>query len=127
MKKLLDSLLSRYVVAGVAGTAVHFALLWLLTPALGLLLGSSVGATAGAVVNYLLLRGWVFSDRSALPIYYVALCVLSVTLNALLMAVVSSRGVSGFVAQMICSCVLMIVNFAVSNGWVFRYETTRFK
>jgi putative flippase GtrA len=59
--------------------------------------------------------------------YYVALCVLSITLNALLMAVVSSRGVSGFVAQIICSCVLMIVNFAISNGWVFRYETKKFK
>lgn len=127
MKTYLTSLLRRYMVAGTAGTAVHFALLLLLVPVFGALLASTMGATAGAVVNYSLLKGWVFSNRTARPANYVAMCVLSVGANTLLMAAVSSFGVDALPAQIITSGLVMIVNFAVSNNWVFKHDTTRCK
>lgn len=124
MKTYLTSLIRRYIVTGAAGTAVHFALLLLLAHAFGALLASTIGATAGAVVNYLLLKGWVFSDRTARPINYVAMCLLSIAFNMLLMAAVSSFGVGALPAQIFSSGLVMIVNFAVSQKWVFKYETT---
>lgn len=123
MKTYLTSLLRRYAVAGASGSAVHFALLMLLAPNLGPLLASTLGAAAGAVVNYSLLKGWVFSERTARPLNYVAMCLLSIAINTLLMATISSVGIDALPAQIFSSGAVMMVNFAVSNRWIFKYET----
>jgi putative flippase GtrA len=120
-------LFPRYLISGLTATTVHFALLLLLAPVFGVLLSSTIGAIAGAVVNYWILKAWVFRNRAARPVNYAALCVLSVAFNALFMAVILRLGAGALPAQILSSLLVMIVNFTISNNWVFKHAATRLK
>ena len=120
-------LFPRYLISGLTATTVHFALLLLLAPVFGVLLSSTIGAIAGAVVNYWILKAWVFRNRTARPVNYGALCVLSVAFNALFMAVILRLGAGALPAQILSSLLVMIVNFTISNNWVFKHAATRLK
>ncbi|WP_150769106.1 GtrA family protein [Pseudomonas fluorescens] len=125
MNTLLNRLLPRYVVSGVTATAVHFALLVFLAPRIGWLSSSAVGAIAGAVANYWILKLWVFRHRTAQPGNYVALCALSVFFNTLFMAAILKLGVSALPAQVVSSGLVMIFNFTISNNLVFKHAETK--
>ncbi|KVR42925.1 GtrA family protein [Burkholderia multivorans] len=115
-----------YAMIGASGTAVQYAILFALvhlanTPAA---IASTIGAIAGAMVNYLLNFHLTFrgdSDhRSAAPKFF-ATSVLGVALNFTLMSLQTKQlGLHYVLAQFISTGVVLLVTFIVNATWSFK-------
>lgn len=121
--------LIRFVVfatLGAVGTLAHYAVLIGLVEA-GLLrpaFATAVGATVGALINYVLSRRLAFrstrAHREALP-RFLLIAGLGIVLNPLLLAgLLAATGWPYLVCQLIVTVLLLAVNYAVHSRWTFR-------
>ena len=117
--------LLRYAGAGAIGTAAHYALLIGLVQLAGLgpVLASTIGAVAGALVNYGLNHRYTFkSDKAhghALP-RFALVAAASVALNALVLAALLAYVTPNYlIAQVIATLVVMIAGYAANRRWTF--------
>ncbi len=115
----------RYAGAGAAGTALHYAILVALVQltAIGAVVASTVGAIAGALVNYRLNHQFTFaSDKAhghALPRFAVV-AVAGIALNAIALAVMLAFVTSHYlVAQVAATGIVLIAGFLANRAWTF--------
>ena len=117
--------LLRYAGAGAIGTAAHYALLiaGVQLAGLGAVVASSIGAVAGALINYGLNHRFTFrSDKAhgqALP-RFALVAAFSVALNAIALAALLAYVTPNYlVAQVIATLVVMIAGYAANRRWTF--------
>lgn len=114
-----------YAAVGAVGTLAHYAVLllavsrgWLAPPA-----ASVAGALLGAAINYLLNARYTFgggNHRAALP-RFAATALLGAALNGLLMAaLVDGAGLDYRVAQLLATCAVLGLTYAVNLLWTFK-------
>jgi len=115
----------RFSLVGLCGAVAHYSVLIGLVELAGssAVVGSMLGALAGASVNYTLSRLFVFDARrghgGAIP-RFLATAALSAALNGLLMAiVVNVIGVPYILGQVIVTVMLATVNYLLSRHWTF--------
>lgn len=117
--------LLRYSFVGAAGTAAHYALLVALVQA-GLadpILASTLGAVAGAIVNYMLNHTYTFASRrrhrASLP-RFMAVAAAGTALNAaLLAALVNGAGVHYLAAQVVATLAVLGATYLANRAWTF--------
>jgi putative flippase GtrA len=115
-----------FAALGICGTAVHYALLaalveWGHVP---VLIATTCGMAAGAVVNYALSRRFVFdSQRShsdALPKFLV-IAAIGAAFNWLVMAaLLRNFAIYYLFAQVIATGTVLVWNFVANSLWTFR-------
>ena len=115
----------RYAGAGIAGTALQYAVLIVLVQlaGLGAVIASTVGAIAGAIVNYSLNHQFTFeSDKThghALP-RFALVAVAGVALNAVVVAAMLAFVTSQYlVAQLAATGAVLVAGFLVNRAWTF--------
>ena len=115
----------RYAGAGIAGTALHYVVLVALVQlaGLGAVVASTLGAIAGALVNYRLNHQFTFaSDKThghALPRFLVV-AVAGIALNALVLATMLALVTPHYlVAQVAATGVVLVTGFLVNRAWTF--------
>ncbi len=115
----------RYAGAGAIGTAAHYALLVALVQGLqaGAVVASTVGAIAGACINYALNHRFTFaseaSHRRALP-RFAAVAAAGIVLNALVMAgVLALAGPPYLVAQVAATLAVLAAGYFANRAWTF--------
>ena len=115
----------RYAGAGAVGTAVHYSTLIALvqtgiaTP----VVGSTLGATGGALVNYALNHRYTFGSRRAhahaLP-RFAAVAVAGIALNAaVLAALLTVLSAHYLVAQVVATLAVLAFGFLANRRWTF--------
>jgi putative flippase GtrA len=111
----------RYAGTGAVGTAVQYATLIALVQLHGTG-ASTLGAVAGALVNYVLNHRFTFaSDRAhtqALP-RFAAVAAASVALNAMVVAVLLHAGAHYLVAQVAATGVVLVAGYLANRAWTF--------
>ncbi|CAG9255589.1 GtrA domain-containing protein [Paraburkholderia unamae] len=115
-----------YATVGASGTAVQYAILWILvtTGSAPAPIASTVGAIAGAIVNYLLNFHLTFGShgrhRAAAPKFF-ATSVLGMALNYLLMSAQTEvLGLHYLIAQFMSTALVLCVTFIVNASWSFK-------
>jgi len=115
----------RYGGAGAVGTAAHFGILAALVQfaEAGAVLASTVGALAGAIINYVLNYRFTFASRRrhhvALP-RFLAIAAAGVLLNAaVLSAVLRAVQPHYLFAQIIATGVVLGAGFLANRRWTF--------
>lgn len=115
----------RYAGVGAIGTAVHYAVLVVLVQFANVtpISASTVGAVAGAIVNYALNHRFTFvSQRKhilALP-RFMAITGLGILVNAAVMALVLAVVTDSYlIAQVIATGVVLIVGYVANKKWTF--------
>jgi len=113
----------RYSLVGAIGTATHYVLLVLLVQAAAVnpVLASTVGAVAGAIVNYALNHRYTFDSRrryhESLP-RFMAIAAVGMAINAaLLAALVNGLGVHYLAAQVVATLAVLGVTFLANRAW----------
>jgi len=115
-----------FAAVGALGTLLHYLVLFVLVSLVGLnaVVASSVGAIAGAVVNYLLNHSVTFKSserhrRAAVKFALVAS--VGFAMNAALMFVtVELMRINYLVSQVFATCGVLVWNFAANRAWTFR-------
>jgi putative flippase GtrA len=115
----------RYAGAGAVGTAVHYSTLVALVQA-GLatpVVGSTLGATGGALVNYALNHRYTFASRrahaQALP-RFAAVALAGIALNAaVLAAMLTLLSAHYLVAQVVATLAVLAFGFLANRRWTF--------
>jgi putative flippase GtrA len=115
----------RYALVGAVGTAVQYAILVSLVrtglaPAIA---ASTVGAVAGALVNYYLNSRWTFGStrahEQALP-RFAAIALAGIGLNAIVMGgMFTFLGVNYLLAQFVATGVVLVTGFIANRAWTF--------
>ena len=114
----------RYAGAGAAGTLVQYATLVVLvqTQAAGAVAASTLGAIAGALVNYVLNHRLTFaSERThaqALP-RFAAVAAAGIAVNALVVALLVGAGAHYLVAQVVATGVVLVAGYLANRAWTF--------
>lgn len=115
----------RYSLVGAVGTATQYVLLVVLVQASAVnpVLASTVGAVAGAIVNYALNHRYTFESRrrhrESLP-RFMAIAAAGVAINAaLLAALVNGLGIHYLVAQVVATLAVLGVTFLANRAWTF--------
>src|SRR5262249_36161861 len=115
----------RYAAAGAAGTAVHYLVLIVLVQIahVGAVVASTVGAVAGALVNYRLNHRYTFdSDKShahALP-RFAAVALAGVAVNAAVLTLMLTFVTPHYLlAQLVATAVVLLAGFAANRAWTF--------
>lgn len=116
----------RFSLVGVCGAVAHYSTLIGAVEIAGAsaVAGSMLGALAGATVNYVLARTFVFAARrshaAAIP-RFLATAAASAGLNGALMALlVTLLGLAYLPAQVLVTVLLAVVNYLASRHWAFR-------
>jgi putative flippase GtrA len=115
----------RYAGAGIAGTALHYALLVALVQlaGIGAVVASTVGAVAGALVNYRLNHQFTFaSDKAhghALP-RFALVAIGGIALNAIVVAAMLAFVTTHyFIAQVAATGAVLVAGFLANRTWTF--------
>jgi putative flippase GtrA len=115
----------RYAGAGAAGTAVQYALLVVLVHAAGVgaVAASTLGAIAGALVNYRINHQLTFASdkahRQALPRFAVV-AVAGIALNAVVLAAMLAFVTPYYlVAQVAATGAVLVAGFVANRAWTF--------
>ena len=112
----------RFAGVGSIGTSLHFAVLYVLVGVMSPVIASTLGATAGCLLNYTLSRKLVFQDRKDLlfPLpKFVAVAALNIGLNAALMwALIPHAPV--FVSQLLATGTVFLSGYTINSLWSFR-------
>lgn len=115
----------RYAAAGAVGTAVQYAILVGLVESLGIdaVAASTLGAVAGALVNYGLNHRYTFgsgaSHLRALP-RFAATALAGIALNAAVVALlVSAAHVNYLAAQVAATAAVLAFTFLGNRRWTF--------
>jgi putative flippase GtrA len=110
-----------YGLAGVIGTSVHFAVLFATVGFLAPVLASTLGAVAGCIVNYFLVRRFVFMSAApgnfTFP-RFLTVAAIGLTVNAAIIQTfvnVLSIGVN----QLLASVIVFGVGFTLNRKWTF--------
>jgi putative flippase GtrA len=119
--------LVKYTLVGATGTLAQFAILIGLMEGLhwhDATLASTLGAIAGAFVNYALNYRFTFNSQKnhteSLP-KFMATATLGFILNAAAMALLTQRGqVQYVIAQVISTAGVFMVTFIVNSAWTFK-------
>jgi putative flippase GtrA len=123
----LNSILQflRFVLVGAAGTACHYLTLSALvlagmaTPGTA----SAVGACVGACINYWLNYRYTFvstrSHREMMPRFF-AVAAIGAVANGIIVSQLSGVGMHFLLAQVIATCIILLINFLVSKKWIFQ-------
>lgn len=126
--ELISSSFLRYTAAGVVGTLLHFGILSLLVKAFGVSppIGTMAGATAGALVNYVINYHFTFASsrthRSTLP-KFIVVALVGVLLNGLILHLGSRFDKGHFlIAQMFASVTVLLVGYSLNKAWTFLGE-----
>lgn len=120
----------RFALVGVGGTLMHYAILVLLVEFSSLqpFVASSVGAAAGAVVNYFLNYRFTFASqakhRQTMP-KFLLLALLGLVINASLMWLLLTWPLAAWqwyylVAQVAVTLLVLMLNFVANRFWTFR-------
>jgi len=116
----------RFAGVGVFGTVVHYLVLVAAVESVGIrpLAASSIGFTAGALVNYMLNYRYTFrSDRrhrEALPRFYLV-AVAGFLINGLVMLVLAEKlGLQYLLAQVVATGIVLLWGFSANSMWTFR-------
>ena len=117
--------LARYTLVGGAGTLAQYVILVVLVEAgwTGVVPASTLGAIAGALVNYVLNRGYTFASRKshahALPRFLIV-AAMGIALNAIVLVLLSRHtGLAYLAAQVIATAVVLVAGFAANRRWSF--------
>jgi len=114
----------RYAGAGAAGTLLQYALLVVLVQAqwAGAVVASTLGAIAGALVNYVLNHRFTFASRrahgTALP-RFAAVAAIGIVLNALVVATLVNAGAHYLVAQVAATGLVLVAGYLANRAWTF--------
>jgi putative flippase GtrA len=117
--------LLRYAAAGAIGTAVQYAILIGLVegPRVGVVAASTLGAAAGALVNYAINHRYTFASdalhRHALPRFAVT-ALAALALNAVVVAIlISAVGANYLAAQITATAVALAFTYLGNRRWTF--------
>ena len=116
--------LTRFALAGGAGTVVHYLVLLALVSLAGVWPGRAAfaGAVVGACVVYLLNRRYTFASKrshaAALP-RFALMASVGAVLNGVLVGLLSAAGVYFLLAQVMATIAILGINFIVSKWWIF--------
>ena len=113
----------RCLLSGGASTATHYLALYILvhsgtTP----VVGSTLGAIFGLVLNFTVSRRWVFGAPAkvgATLSRFLLVWVLALLFNAWMLAVLFAAGLHYLVAQVISTGILVLINFNLHRRWTF--------
>lgn len=114
----------KFAAAGAVGTAFHYATLVLWVEVLGgrVVSGTLAGFCAGALVNYLVARRFVFaSDRphaAALP-RFALVAATGAVLNTAIVAWLNGAGLHYLLAQVVATGAVLAWNFFLNRAWTF--------
>lgn len=115
----------KFASAGAIGTALHYAVLILWVAGLGNdpALGAMVGASCGAVCNYLLNHRYTFrSDRphkEALP-RFLFMASIGILLNGVIVKALTLVAVDYLLSQVGATLIILVMNFLLSKLWIFK-------
>ncbi|HEX7273768.1 MAG TPA: GtrA family protein [Casimicrobiaceae bacterium] len=116
---------TKYAAAGAAGTAVQYALLFLLVESgvMSAVPASTCGAAAGAIVNYMLNYRYTFRSRrphTEASLKYLLVSLAGIALNAAVVALGTSvLGLHYLVAQVVATGIVLVIAFATNRAWTF--------
>ena len=112
--------------AGAIATAGHYLVLLLLVEIGHVLpaVASMIGAVAGAVISYYLNRNYTFHSKAShakiAPKFFIVAS-LAVVVNTVLMATFTIwLLLPYFLAQVLTTCLLIIITFSLNKLWSFR-------
>jgi putative flippase GtrA len=112
---------SRYASAGIVGTGVHFAVLYLLAEHSGAVAASTAGAVSGCLVNFSINYALVFERPgpllAALP-KFVSVAAAGILVNAILMLVLAPL-LPLPVAQLAATATVCLLSFPLNRQWSF--------
>jgi putative flippase GtrA len=117
--------LIKYGTAGAVGTAVQYAILIGLVEAFhgDPVLASTLGAVAGAIVNYLLNYHYTFRSERPHAVSlakYMVVSALGIALNAVVLAGATTwLGMHYVGAQVLATVIVFFMAFAVNRVWTF--------
>ncbi len=115
----------RFAAVGVLATATHYSILIFLVELVHapLILSTSIGFTAGAVVSYALNRKITFRHQPHFGrglIKFVLVGFVGLGINALIVAALTRAGLQYMIAQMFATGLVLVWNFSVARMIVFR-------
>ena len=119
------NLFIRFAGVGAIGTAVHYALLVFLVSMLKLnpAAATMIGATGGAITNYLLNDRFNFKgnrgQRETAPRFFLMVLV-GIVLNGAILKTLTLGGLNYMVAQCLTTGGVLLINFYVCKVWIFR-------
>ena len=124
----LVKLILRFLVSGGIATAVHWVTLWgLIHLQVEAVLSSSIGAFAGAVVNYFLQYFFTFKTKRlhkhALLAYIPAVSISWLLNLGLFYSLYGSLFSEPLMAQVVTTSIIMLVNFLLYKKVVFRAKS----
>lgn len=114
--------LARFVVVGLASTALYFALLLLLADTgLPVWLLTTACYAASMVFNYIAQARYTFRARAGWSgvIRYMVMHAAAMTFNATAMTILTGRGWHLFAAQVLVTGIVTAGTFLLSRHWVF--------
>ena len=115
----------RYAGAGAVGTAVHYSTLIALvqTGVATPVVGSTLGAAGGALVNYALNHRYTFGSRrahaQALPRFAVVAAAGLVVNAAVLAALLAVFSAHYLLAQVVATLAVLVFGFLANRQWTF--------
>ena len=122
--RLLEKLV-KYSTVGAVGSVAHYALLIVLvqTFSANVLLATSIGALAGALVNYFMNYTWTFASTKrhseAITKFFV-IAAVGFVLNGLLMMVLAGHlRLHYLLAQVMTTGVVLLWGFLANHCWTF--------
>ncbi len=112
----------RYATAGLAGTAMHYCMLFLILDVVGAVPASTIGAVAGAVVNFLLARHWVFRERQNTEFPFPKFLIVGITGLGVNAAILSLMILSlpVLTSQLVATGCTFITGYVLNDLWSFR-------
>jgi len=117
--------MSKFALAGGAGTVVHYLILVALVDLCAVRAGMAafVGAATGACIVYLLNRKFTFETsrrhRETFP-RFVLMAMTGAVLNGGIVGTLSAAGLHFLFAQVAATVAVLMFNFIVSKLWIFR-------
>lgn len=118
----------RYLLSGGVSTASHYLALYILVRAgITPVLGSTVGAIVGLVLNFTVCRRWVFgapAKISSTLSRFLLVWMLALLINAWILDVLLAAGLYYLLAQVIATGILVVINFNLHRRWTFSSTKT---
>ena len=114
--------LLRYGCAGLAGTAVHYAVMFTLLDPVAAVTASTIGAVAGGLANFWLARRWVFSARRHLNLPLAKFAVTAIVVLGVNAAILSLliTALPVLPSQLGATACAFLVGYVVNDTWSFR-------
>ncbi|MEO1081255.1 MAG: GtrA family protein [Pseudomonadota bacterium] len=112
---------AQYGLAGSLGTGAHYAVMWVLLTVVSPLAATTSGAAVGCLINYLLVRAYVFpSGRSVRGAFLRFLAVASggVLLNGIVVCLAHSA-LPILPSQLLATAVVLVLGFLINKSWTF--------